>query len=189
MIQIEQRRLWRPDDHPDGPQSGDCGAACVASIFGVPYEECDRIDGTYQSIAEWTRARYPGIAACSQMLGDGWQEVERIGDHVNWPTRHHESGYWMATIWSPRIPDTESFDCGCAYDENNQPKAADPDCRWCHGEPHKRSMGITWGLHAVVMRNGVLAWDPHPERDASATLYFRSATTWRVDDPSLLRAT
>lgn len=184
MIQVEQRRFWRPADHPDGPQRGDCMRACVASIFEVDYDDTDGIDGTTQTLADWVKPRYPGVRVAHRMFhGD---EPERIGDHVNWPTHHYESGYWIAGIWSSRIPDTEAFDCGCAYDENNEPKAADPDCRWCHGEPHKRSMGITWGLHAVVMKDARLAWDPHPDRDPNATLYFTGATTWQVTDPAQL---
>jgi hypothetical protein len=121
------------------------------------------------------------------MLGSGWREKEQVGDHVKWPTEHRETGYWIASIWSPRIQDVETFDCGCAYDrETGAPRPADPDCRWCHGDPGSRSMGITWGLHAVVMNGSRLAWDPHPARDPNATLYFRSAVTFECVDPAKL---
>ena len=188
MISVEQRRLWRPDDHPDGPQRGDCLAACVASIFEVPYEDCAEIDGDTETVRAWLTARYPGLSVSYRIFHGLDDCPERIGDHVNWPTHHWEQGYWIASVWSPRIPDRETFDCGCAYDSDNQPKPPDPDCRWCHGEPHKRSMGITWGLHAVVMRGARLAWDPHPSRDPNAGLYFAGAVTFVVTDPALLGA-
>jgi hypothetical protein len=186
MICVEQRHLWRPDDHLDGPQRGDCAAACVASIFELPYEECAEIGATDDTITAWTEKRYPGISYSHRMLGEGWRGKERIEDYVNWPTSHYERGYWMATIWSPRIPDVETFDCGCAYDQNNESTDPDPNCKWCHGDPGSRSMGITWGLHAVVMLGANLAWDPHPAREKNPTLYFCGASKWTVTDPSQL---
>lgn len=183
MIEVEQRRLWRPADHPDGPQRGDCVAACLASIFELPYEQCAEVDGTSQSIFAWTRDRFPGIRAGIRVvrpLGDG---PEKLGDHLTWPTSHLEQGYWMAGIWSPRIPDEEMRGCGCA---DRTGGAGDPGCEHCGGRPAERSLGILYGLHAVVMHGHELAWDPHPERDPTATLYFDSATSWHVEDPSKL---
>lgn len=180
MIEVEQRQLWRPDDHPDGPQRGDCMRACVASVFEVPYEETEGIDGTAQTLWDWMRPRFPGLTARQRVFQGLGDEPERIGDHVNWPTYHHEPGYWIAGIWSPRIPDREVFGCGCA----DRVPGGDPACEWCHGEPDKRSHGISWGLHAVVMENARLAWDPHPLRDPNMTLYFSGATTFQVTDPA-----
>lgn len=181
MIEVEQRRLWRPDDHPDGPQRGDCVTACLASIFELPYEDCV-VDGGSQGVFAWTRQNFRGICARTRVLrplGDG---PERIGDHVNWPTHHHEQGYWMAAIWSPRIPDEEMRGCGCA---DRTSGAGDPACEWCHGQPSERRLGINWGLHAVVMFNAKLVWDPHPDAaPTTQTMYFDAATTWHVDDPS-----
>jgi hypothetical protein len=50
-------------------------------------------------------------------------------------------------------------------------------------------MGIGWGLHAIVMKNRHVAWDPHPEaedRDPDEPIYFRSATTFKVTEPHRL---
>lgn len=182
MWHVEQRHLWRPDDHPDGPQRGDCVAACLASIFEMPYEDCAEVQGDSQGVFKWTRKHFPGVRAETRVLRplDG---PERIGDHVNWLTGHHEQGYWMAAIWSPRIPDREMTGCGCT---DRTDGAGDPDCEWCHGRPAERNLGILWGLHAVVMFNDQLVWDPHPDADPNATLYFNSATTWYVEDPARL---
>lgn len=181
MIKVEQRQLWRPDDHPDGAQRGDCAAACIASVFAIPYEDCAEIDGSMRSIAAWLRPRFPGVYVQTRFLNDVSQP-ERIGDHLNWPTDHYERGYWLASIWSPRIPDQEVRGCGCAA----RVTGGDPACEWCHGKPGERFHGISWGLHMVVMENRTLVWDPHPARDPSATLYFQAATTFHVNDPSRL---
>lgn len=183
MIEVEQRYLWRPDDHPDGPQRGDCLAACIASIFEVPYWDVSHFDGTAQPVYEWTRDHYPGVECVYRMLGAGWKDIERIGDHEVWPTEHREPGFWVASIWSPRIPDRETFGCGCA----DRTPGGNPECEWCHGKPHERSMGISWGLHAVVMRDNRLVWDPDPDRDPDLKLRFRGAMTWRIANPAQLR--
>lgn len=180
MIEVLQRQTFRPADHPDGPERGDCVVASVASVFGVPYEECVETKGYTANVAEWVTARYGGIVeARTQMLGDGWKRVERAGDHEQWPTSHYEPGYWLAGIWSTRIPDVERFGCGCA----ERVPGGDTNCRWCEGCPDERFMGVDWGLHVVVMQNARVAWDPHPDANPDAPLYFRSATTFRLVDP------
>lgn len=181
MKPVKQRRLWQPDDHPDGLQRGDCLAACVASVFELPYEECADIGPTSQSLYDWMRERFPGVDATYRILTD-LRVPETLDSWREWPTHHYEPGFWIATIKSPRIPDVEQFGCGCAA----RVEGGDPACRWCHGEPDKRSMGIQWGLHAVVMEGGRLAWDPHPEADPDAPLIFRGATAFRVSDPARL---
>jgi hypothetical protein len=186
MKPVQQRKLWRPDSHPDGPQRGDCMTACLASVFEQPYEDCE-VKGYAGEISDWLKERrYAGVEAVHHLLGTGWQNPESIGDYRLWPTSHHEMGYWIAGIWSPRIPDEEKFGCGCV----ERVPGGDPECEWCHGEPEKRSMGIQWGLHAVVMQYGQVAWDPHPEaedRGPDETIYFRSAVTFHVVDPAQLR--
>lgn len=176
---VEQRQLWRPGDHPDGPQRGDCGRASLASLFGVPYEATEGVDGTYTSYDNWTREHFPGLACESRMLGDTWAEVETLDSWREWPTEHNVRGYWIATVYSHRIPDEERFGCGCA----DRMPGGDPKCKWCHGEPDKRPMGIQWGLHAVVMKHGECDWDPHPER-AKGFGPFRCATRWYAADPA-----
>jgi hypothetical protein len=183
MWQIEQRRLWRPEDHPEGPQRGDCMAACIASIFELPYEDCAELDGTTRSLSAWLEPRFPGVYPLTRYLNDVTQG-ERIGDHLGWPSEHHERGYWLAGIWSSRIPDREMRGCGCA----SRVAGGDPSCEWCHGRPDERFLGIEWGLHMVVMENWSLVWDPHPERDPDAPLYIQSATTFHVGDPAKLIA-
>jgi hypothetical protein len=107
-------------------------------------------------------------------------DAETLDSWRDWPTNHYEEGFWIATVYSHRIPDVETFGCGCA----SRVPGGDPDCKWCHGEPDKRPMGIQWGLHAVVMQHGRLAWDPHPERDKGFGP-FAGATTFRVVNPAL----
>lgn len=182
MILVEQRQLWRPDDHPEGPQYGDCYRACVASIFEVAYEETDGITGgDSQTLTDWVRRRYPGVGMSYRMLGDTWKDVETLDSWRQWPESHYEPGYWIATVKSKRIPDREIYGCGCG----ERTPGGDPDCRWCGGKPDTRFMGIQWGLHAVVMRHGVCVWDPHPERDKGFGP-FCGATFFRVEDPAKL---
>lgn len=182
MIPVEQRQLWRPDDHPDGPQRGDCLRACVASIFELPYEEipANTIEGD-RRINEWLSTTLPGVAAQYHYLR-GIAEPETLDSWREWPQSHYEPGYWIAAVKSPRIPDVEEFGCGCVA----QVPGGDPECEWCGGKPETRSMGIRWGLHAVVMRHGRCVWDPHPERSDTVGP-FAGATTFRAVDPGALR--
>lgn len=183
MTPVEQRRLWRPDDHPEGPQRGDCLRACVASILELPYEAVPNLDGTAHQLAIWISRVMPGVQVAYRYLSDTWAQRETLDSWKKWPADHHEPGYWIATVYSYRIPDVEEFGCGCA----DSVPGGDPACRWCHGNPGGRYLGIAWGLHAVVMRHGECVWDPHPERDKGFGP-FRAATTFRVEDPALLAA-
>lgn len=131
---VAQRRLYRPAEHPLGAQRGDCLAACVASVFEVPYHQASSAVGHSQALFDWTREHYPWLRAEHRTLGDTWKGVETLDSYKEWPERHFEHGYWIATVWSPRIPDIET-----------------PD-------------GIAWGLHAVVMHGWDCVWDPHPRR-------------------------
>lgn len=177
MVPVEQRKLWRPEDHPDGPQRGDCVRCCIASIFEVSYEEVEDIGASIQDASRWVKERFPALTIVHRDIRHPIPDVEEIGEHINWPTSCWNPGYWIATVWSPRIPDEEVFGCGCG---------ADPDCQWCHGEPEKRKHPPRLGLHAVVMENGGLAFDPHPEREADPTLYFYGAAVIHVGNPALL---
>lgn len=179
MIEVEQRQLWRPADHPDGPQFGDCYRACIASLFEVDYELVPELRGDTHKLHEWLSEVAPGVRVQHRILGDLWKEPETLDSWRQWPATHHEFGYWIATVKSSRIPDLQRFGCGCADDAG----VGDPSCKWCHGKPGERSMGIQWGLHAVVMRNRDLAWDPHPLRDGTVGP-FRGAETFHLDDPA-----
>jgi hypothetical protein len=180
MIEVEQRKLWRPDDHPDGPSDGDCFRACIASILELEYESVPELPrGSHQALCKWLSVAAPGVSVLQRLVCDSWKGEETFESWREWPEEHHEDGFWIATVRSPRIPTCERFGCGCA----DRVPGGDPECKWCHGEPGKRSMGIAWGLHAVVMRYGTLAWDPHPERDGTIGP-FRSATTFRLTDPA-----
>lgn len=171
MIRVEQRQLWRPDDHPDGSAFGDCLRACVASVLELPYETVPDLRGDDQKIADWLRGT--GIAVRRRRL-HGF-EAETLESWRDWPTEHHEQGYWIATVYSHRIPDVELRGCGC--------EGLRPDCEWCGGEPESRVLGIAWGLHAVVMRNRECVWDPHPERDRGFGP-LAGAMTFYLEDPA-----
>lgn len=178
MRAVEQRQPWCPDDHPDGPQRGDCLRACVASILELDYEDVPDLKGGYQPLFKWLGQVAPGVHARHRSLTLAvWPET--LDSWKDWPAEHREEGYWIATVYSPRIPDVELFGCGCAA----KVPGGDPSCQWCGGKPDTRSMGIAWGLHAVVMRGGALAWDPHPESDGTI-VRFRGATTFHLDDPA-----
>lgn len=174
MIPVEQPQLWRSADHPGGPQRGDCLRACIASILEVDYDAIPDFGGLSGTVNAWLQNTAPGVTAPYRMLGDSWKEPETLDSWRTWPDRHFENGYWIATIYSHRIPDVEEFGCGCG---------GDPSCKWCGGRPESRSMGITWGLHAVVMFGGRLAWDPHPERTGKVGP-FRGAMIFRLEDPA-----
>ena len=173
-----QRQTWRPDDHPDGPQRGDCLRACVASILDLEYEDVPDLQGDYQPLFAWLRRDAPGVHVRQRCLTD-LSCIETLDSWKDWPWQHYEPGYWIAGVHSPRIPDVETFGCGCT----SKVPGGDPECRWCHGKPDERSMGIAWGLHAVVMHGSALAHDPHPEADGTVGR-FRSAATFHLDDPA-----
>jgi hypothetical protein len=175
---VEQRRLWRPDDHPDGPQRGDCLRACVASILEVEYEDVPDFNGMSQPLNDWLKSVAPGFAAPYRYLTSLGHE-ETLDDWKSWPTSHYEEGYWIATVYSHRIPDYMEYGCGCVA----RVPGGDPECKWCHGDPGSRAMGIVWGLHAVVFQHGRLAWDPHPERDKGFGP-FRGVTRFVLADPA-----
>jgi hypothetical protein len=144
VIRLRQRTLYRPPEHPAGFRRGDCCAACVASLFELPYEACSVIDGTWQSLIRWSRTRYPALVIRQRMLGPSPRGAQSIHSCRSWPTRH-EPDYWLAWIWRPRIPDV------------------------------RQRLGIDWGLHAVVMQDARLAWDPHPAARPGAAMSFHSA--------------
>lgn len=178
---VQQREVSRPDDHPDhpdGPQFGDCYRACIASIFALPYEAVPDLRGDTQKMMAWLREFAPGVSVRSRTLGPVLDE-HGLDSWKAWPTEHREDGYWIAIVRSPRIPDVETFGCGCA----DRVPGGDPACKWCHGEPGKRSMGIRWGLHAVVMFGWHLAWDPHPDSDGKIGP-IRAAETFHLADPA-----
>lgn len=177
MIPVMQRQLWRPDDHPDGPQRGDCLRACVASILEIDYLDVPDLMGGYQPLFTWLRRVAPGVHAQHRVLGLGHRET--LESWRDWPTEHAEQGYWIAGVYSPRIPDIELFGCGCTA----RVPGGDLACEWCAGKPEERSMGISWGLHAVVMRGHELAHDPHPESDGTI-VRFSGATTFLLTDPA-----
>jgi hypothetical protein len=179
VIPVEQRQLWRPDDHPDGPQRGDCFRACVASILELAYEDVPDLGGYTANLATWLKATMPGINVSDRYVCTGWDRVETLDSWRSWPERHYESGYWIGTVYSHRIPDREMRGCGCTQ----RSPEGDPNCKWCGGDPSSRSLGIEWGLHAVVMNNANLAWDPHPERDRGFGP-FRSAKRFVLEDPA-----
>lgn len=184
MIPVEQRKLWRSDDHPDGPQFGDCMRACYASILGLPLEAVPDMEGYNSNFTAWISQVLPGVQLVNRDVSGSRGSHEEPDSWKAWPTHHYEPGYWIAGVYSYRIPDVEEFGCGCV----ERVPGGDPECEWCHGEPGKRSMGIRWGLHAVVMQNGRCVWDPHPERDKGFGP-FRSAITFGIADPQVYAET
>jgi hypothetical protein len=184
VIPVQQRHLWRPPDHPEGGQRGDCVRACLASIFELPYAEVDVPQGGYShDVSQWVASRFPGLAPVQRLLAPWHPRPEQLDDLMEWPTSWYQQGYWIAGIKSPRIEPVERFGCGCT----ETIPAGDPSCRWCEGHPERRPMGIEWGIHAVVMSNGVIAWDPHPEaedRDPEEPVRFYSSTTFSAIEPA-----
>src|SRR4051812_29602776 len=99
MLRVEQRQLWRPDDHPDGPQRGDCLRACVASVFELDYDQVPDLRGYTQPLRDWLRETVPGVGLKHQLLGvSDPYGCETLDDWRNWPTEHYEQGFWIATV-------------------------------------------------------------------------------------------
>lgn len=184
MIQVEQRQLWRPASHPEGPQRGDCLRACVASVLELPYEGVPGFTGYSSGVAGWVKERFPGLGFLDQQVSRDYNRAEHLDDWRSWPRTLYRPGYWIASVYSPRIPDEAVTGCGCV----ERVPGGDPECEWCHGSPEDRHHGVRWGLHAVVMKNGQCAWDPHPERVRDPRFHFRSAMTFVVEDPAVLLA-
>lgn len=124
MIPVAQRQLWRPDDHPDGPQRGDCLRACVASILELDYDDVPDLQGDYQPLFRWLKEVAPGVGVRQRNLTEV-SHIETLSSWEGWPREHYEPGYWIAGIYSPRIPDREDCDCGCRH----QVPGGDPACK------------------------------------------------------------
>lgn len=185
MRPVAQTEFFRPEDHPLGYQRGNCLAACVASIFEVPLSQVEEIRalGGSQAVFTWTRRHYPGVRSECVYLDradadpfdpEGWREWPSLGSV-------HNMGYWIATVYSYRIPDVMMTGCGCV----ERVPGGDPECEWCSGRPAEREHGMNFGTHAVVMRGDAIAWDPHPKREDGVGP-IRTQTTWHVVDPALL---
>lgn len=157
MRPVEQTEFWAPAEGDAPEKRGNCVAACLASLFEVPIEDCAGVI-YYNQLCEWTKERFPALSVDQVGVGDSWGQTRDPEAYLEWPTEHFCFGYWMATVWSPRVVDLVGDD---GYME--------------------------WGLHAVVMRGSDLAWDPFPGADWSEEpMRFRSCTSWRVWDPGQL---
>lgn len=158
MRQVEQTAL-----EPGG--GGNCVAACVASIFGLPLEECWPAipsGGDYQAVCRWTDGRYPALHPIHKLVAGHWYgEGERSRfldsyppvESVEWPFA--PAGFWIASVVSPR------------------------------GVLQRIDGELKPSLHAVVMYGGEVAWDPHPEREMGIGGVY-SAMWWVVRNPGML---
>lgn len=161
MKRVEQTRSG------DGLGSGNCVAACLASIFelSLPEVERDLPDGpSLTQLSEWTRQRFPWLECRTVNYGENYREVEPPSDDEpdgRWtydlpaerpaaPTK----GFWMASIVSPR--------------------------------GKLRSGPYRGGpmLHCMVMRGEQLAWDPSPQRDEGRGAPLVMCTWWIALDPA-----
>lgn len=149
---------------------GNCVAAAVASVFGLPLDVVEhqglKPGVGFQSVADWTRERCPALEYREQDFCTNFRCVEIEGEGDRWeydlpdpqeipapPT----CGYWIAHVISPR---------GLLADG-----------------PY-RGMPIQ---HAVVMRGGELVWDPHPQRDMGVGARVGMGW-WVARDPATLIA-
>lgn len=194
MKPIEQTRFYVPGDsifEPDR-ERGNCLSACIASIFEVSIEDAESAAEYASNTREWVEARFPGVSIAERELGKRPRDrAEILTDYQSWPSEApYHNGFWIGTFWSPRILDRPMYGCGCPWDEQDNFVGANPDCRWCAGEPLRRYMGVDWGMHAVVMKGGKVAWDPHSlSRERKEYNYWRAEMTIVVTDPSkLIRA-
>jgi hypothetical protein len=154
-------------------------------MFEIPITQADAAGtGLGQDLMSWTTAHYPALRCQVRELVDFEDDCdESLEGWRNWPElgSHREQGYWMATVYSPRVPDLVLRGCACA----ERVAGGDPGCEFCHGAPDDRFLGIAWGLHAVVMQDRDLVWDPSPRR-ADGVGPLRSVSTWHVVDPARL---
>lgn len=161
MIEVEQR-----DTTGDG-RVGDCWPCCFASILELPYEAVPNFaqmehDGEVESAwnAAQTFLRARGLIQWSVPIWGSAEDGPRLrfgAELVDY--RLHPTGYWVATVRSPRVTE----ECGACRGtgtymppyENGRPGP----CEGCD------AVGSVPGNHAVVMRGSGVAWDPHPLRD------------------------
>lgn len=146
---------------------GNCVAACVASVFGLPLwvVETQGVGpgAGGQDLMRWTTERWPALecrvfdfAVNSRIVeGEGTEDERWAYDLPEDVPAPPTTGFWIAYVISPR---------GLLE----------------HG-PY-RGMPIQ---HAVVMRGGSLAWDPHPQRDMGIGQEV-GRCYWTVSDPSEL---
>lgn len=137
MLKIEQTTFYDPDDKT----SGNCVAACIASIFETPIEDIALRGGaSFDDILKWTKEnkpdlRYNEIELCTNFRKvaneDRWEfdlpDPEIVPEYPS-------EEFWMAIRISPRgVLKSGSY----------------------------RGMPIE---HAVVMEGNNMVWDPHPKR-------------------------
>lgn len=154
----------RPIEQPTfGEDTGTCLAASLSSIFEVPLTQCEPVmppNNHSQSVMTWTTEHYPGIRCLPRSCSRNYR-IENIDGEDVWRYDLEETeipwhpGYWIGTFESPRITVT-----------------------------HGAYKGML-GLHAVVMKNRELVWDPHPKREMGVGKFF-GEYVWSVEDPSKL---
>lgn len=194
MKPVDQTRFYIPGPYPlaEDKERGNCLSACVASIFEISIEEAEEASVYSSNVREWIEDRFPGVSIAERTLGARpTDRAEILTDFMSWPKQPpYHSGFWIGTFWSPRILDRPMYGCGCPWDDDDEYVGPDSDCKFCHGEPHRRYHGIDWGLHAVVLKGGRVAWDPHPlSRARKEYCYWRAEMQFIVTDPSkLIRA-
>lgn len=170
MRRVSQQKLLELDEHGrrvDG-SSGDCYPACIASIFEIPLDQAPGANGNSQEVWDWLALNFAGIGIDVRV----WDEPR---DHV------HHSGFWIATIVSPRFKD-HCYSCHPDRETSDPPWYRRDECPRCDGT------GWAPGLHAVVMENGKRVWDPHPEVDWDAPIEIIGETVFTVTDPARLAA-
>jgi len=149
----------------DGKGRGNCVAACIASIFELPLSDVDLPDGCGSNeLMEWSHGRWPWLECRVVDYGQNYREVEPPSDEnpegrweYDLPTEQPPAptiGYWIASVVSPRGV--------------------------LQSGPYRGSPI----LHAVVMRGGVVAWDPHPGRDEAPLGPTVMATWWIARNPA-----
>lgn len=149
----------------EGESRGNCMAACIATIFELSLEEVDVPDATsFAEMCAWTSTRFDGALEFHEVdHGVDYRVIEdgEFGDRWTYdltedPPAPPTFGLWIAGVQSPRI---------------------------VHETGPWRGMP---GLHAVVMRGGQLAHDPHPQRDMGIGPIVTSMW-WVVADPARLQ--
>jgi hypothetical protein len=163
-VAVDERGIRLPESR------GDCYPACVASIFELPLEKVPGLGGNTQAVFDWMALNYPGIGLRSRTWVEPRDEPE------------YHAGFWIATVLSSRFREAD-----CSYCRPDT-ETSDPPWFWRRDEcPACEGSGEMRGLHAIVMENRDVAWDPHPDADGSPYRYC-GEDFFIVTDPSRLAA-
>lgn len=176
MIPVAQR-ISAPGTELGARVPGDCVKCCVASILELPYEAVPHFVA-----GEWLVAprATDGVIAGPPERVDWFTALNDWLRETGWALRASQTLYYKSPL--PRGPVESVFDW---YEQYDAPRVWSPGQGWwiasVISENFERS------THAVVMLDGVVAFDPSP-KPRRTPYQFVGETHFIATDPARYRA-